>query len=289
MNDLLLSIVSLVIGIVASVWVSAYYFRKSLRKSLTPYIQYYASPFSGMDPDVKKALQVTYHGIPVEDLFEIQFLIANTGDKAIRDVIEPLALTVPDGCTLLDASIIHRDPNELRVELVVPEDKRKLTVDFPLLNSQDFFILKLLLNGSPKTEELNFSIVVDELPPVLKPERLGYGDIVSTKKKEFEFSLLGIGLVLAVCGIAGFKVIYDSWHSVPGVEGGFLLFFTNLGLSGLAVILTTIPAFLFTLIGVMMFAGSFSDGRFPPSKKKFIVPENIRKSHFRFVVNDRDF
>jgi hypothetical protein len=290
LNDLVISIGSLIIGIVATVWASNYYFRKSLKKSLTPYIQYYASPFRGIDPSVRKDLGITYQGNSVDDLFEIQFLIANTGDKAIRDIIEPLSLEIPDHCTLLDASIIHKNPTELKVDASALEDKSRLHFEFPLLNSGDFFIAKLLLNGTPKTEDLKFTVVVDELPPTLKPERLGYDAISSpSKKHEFEFSLLGVGLTFAVSGLSSFKVIYDSWHVVPSIGQGVSEFLSHISFGSAAVILSIIPAFIFLLIGVMMTASTFTDGRFPPTKRKFIVPDDIRRSHFRVLVRDEDF
>lgn len=290
MNDLVISIGSLIIGIVATVWASNYYFRKSLKKSLTPYIQYYASPFRGIDPSVRKDLGITYQGNSIDDLFEIQFLIANTGDKAIRDIIEPLSLEIPDQCTLLDASIIHKNPAELKVDVAALEDKSRLRFEFPLLNSGDFFIAKLLLNGSPKTEDLKFTVVVDELPPTLKPERLGYDAISSpSKKREFEFSLLGVGLAFAVFGLSSFKVIYDSWHVVPSIGQGVSEFLSHISFGSAAVILSIIPAFIFLLIGVMMAASTFTEGRFPPPKRKFVVPDDIRRSHFRVLVRDEDF
>jgi len=288
MNDLLLSIVGLLIGIISSVLVSAYYFRRSLTKSLTPYVQYYSSPFKGLDADVRNALKVTYQNEPVEDLFEIQFLIANTGDKAIRDVIEPLLLVIPDTCALLDASIIHKSPNELRINLDVDKKLNKLTVNFPLLNSADFFILKLLLNGTPKTDKWKFSIVVDELPPTLKAERLSYDSIASSKKREFEISLLGFGLLATFCGLAAFKVIYGALSYLPNFEGSWTTLFFQLNLDTIAILLTAISALIFTLIGIMMTAASFTEGRFPPSKKKFVVPEHIHKSYVRFIIRDED-
>ena len=286
----MISIGSLIIGIVATVWASNYYFRKSLKKSLTPYIQHYASPFRGIDPSVRKDLGITYHGSSVDDLFEIQFLIANTGDKAIRDIIEPLSLEIPDQCSLLDASIIHKDPAELKVNIAALEDKSRLRFEFPLLNSGDFFIAKLLLNGSPKTEELKFNVVVDELPPTLKPERLGYDAISSpSKKREFEFPLLGAALAFTIFGLSSFKVIYDSWHIVPSIEQGVGEFLSHIGFGSMAVIFSIIPAFIFLLIGVMMTASTFTEGRFPPPKRKFVVPDDIRRSHFRVLVRDEDF
>lgn len=288
MNDLILSLGSLFIGIVSSVWVSAYYFRRSLKKSLIPYIQYYSSPFKDLDVDVRSALKVTYQQESVEDLFEIQFLIANTGDKAIRDVIEPLALNIPEQCTLLDASIIHKQPNELKIDLIADKEINRVTINFPLLNSGDFFILKLLLNGTPKSDAWQFSIVVDELPPILKTERLNYDSIASSKKREFEFSLLGFGLLATFCGLAQFKVIYNELAYLPNFEGSLVNLFSKINLDTVAVVLTFISALIFFLIGVMMSAASFTEGRFPPSKKKFVVPEHIHKSHMRFIIRDSD-
>lgn len=283
-NDLVLSLGSLVVGIVASVLVSAYYFRRSMRKSLTPYVQFYSSPFKGIDPNVKKALEITYQGTPIEDLFEVQFLVANTGDKAIRDVIEPLSFAVPENCVLLDASLLHRDPPELKVELAVSKDRRSFKMDFPLLNSENFFVLKVLLNGSPRFSELKFSILVDELPPVLRAERLNFDAIGTSRKRKVELSLLTFGLIVMAFGLVLSKVIYDSWTDVPSFQGGLGAFFSRITLSALAVWLAVLPAFLLTAFGAMLSAAAMFDGNFLPAKKKFVLPESLAKSHFRVVV-----
>jgi hypothetical protein len=285
-NELALSLGSLIVGIVASVWASAYYFRKGLRKSLTPHIQFYSSPFKGIDPAVKKALQVTYQGTPVDELYEVQFLIANTGDKAIRDLIEPLTFPVPEKCELLDASLLHLDPPELKVELIVCEDRRAFKLNFPLLNSNDFFVLKVLLNGTPKFAELKFTVLVDELPPTLKAQRLNFDAVGTSRKRKVEFSLLAVGVLITIFGLVLFKVIYDSWIALPKFEGGVTSFLTQIGLSGLAVRLAVIPAFLLTLLGALMSAAAMFDGSFPASKKKFVLPEGLAKSHFRFSVRE---
>lgn len=286
MNDLALAIGSLILGIVASVWVSNYYFRRSHTKSLTPYIQYSSSPFRGLDPAVRKSLDINYQGVPVADLFEIQFIIANTGDKAIRDVIEPLTLPIPEECSLLDAAIIHRSPAELRVTTSVSTDKRSVSSDFPLLNSGDFFIIKLLLNGTPKDNKISFSITVDELPPILKPERLPYDAVVTSSKRQLEFPLLGIGLALVLCGLSQFKVIYDGWGIIPTLRDGLGLFFSNFSFGALALLLSIFPTFIFTLLGAMLSAAAFTDGSFPPKKRKFIVPESIHGRRFRFMIHE---
>jgi hypothetical protein len=288
LNELALSLGSLIVGIVATVLVSAYYFRKSVRKSLTPYVQFYSSPFKGIDPAVKKALQVTYLGTPVDELYEVQFLIANTGDKAIRDLIEPLTFSVPEKCSLLDASLLHLDPPELKIELIVSEDRQDVKLSFPLLNSNDFFVLKVLLNGTPKFNELKFSILVDELPPTLKPERLNFDAVGTSRKRKVEFSLLAGGLITTLLGLVLFKVIYDGWFVLPKLEGGALTYLSQLGIGGVAIYIAVAPAFLFTFFGALMSAAAIFDGKFPPSKKKFVLPEGLAKSHLSFTARDSD-
>jgi hypothetical protein len=288
LNELALSLGSLIVGIVATVLVSAYYFRKSVRKSLTPYVQFYSSPFKGIDPAVKKALQVTYLGTPVDELYEVQFLIANTGDKAIRDLIEPLTFSVPEKCSLLDASLLHLDPPELKIELIVSEDRQDVKLSFPLLNSNDFFVLKVLLNGTPKFNELKFSILVDELPPTLKPERLNFDAVGTSRKRKVEFSLLAGGLITALLGLVLFKVIYDGWVVLPKIEGDALTYLSQLGLGGVAIYIATAPAFMLTLFGLLMVAEAMFDGKLLPSKKKFVLPEGLAKSHLSFTVRGSD-
>ena len=288
MNDLVVSLGSLIVGVVASVWVSAYYFRRSLTKSLTPYVQFSSKPFQGISADVRKALQVTYAGVAVEDLYEVQFVIANTGDKAIRDLIEPLALAVPEKSVLLDAAVLHAEPQELKTKLKIPEDRRSIFIDFPLLNRGDFFVLKVLLNGAPKLEELKFSILVDELPRQLPAQRLEFDAIANSKKREMSFPLLGFGLVMILFGLALFKVVFDAWTGLPSTEGGIIVFLSRLTIGAVATWLVPAPAFILTLIGAMMSAAALFDGSFPPRKKKFVLPENLARTPFRAMIREGD-
>lgn len=288
MNDLVVSLGSLIAGVVATVWVSAYYFRRSLTKSLTPYVQFTSKPFQGISADVRKALQVTYAGVPVEDLYEVQFLIANTGDKAIRDLIEPLFLSIPEKSTLLDASVLHAEPSGLKTTLTIPDDRRSISIDFPLLNKGDFFVLKVLLNGAPQLEELRFSILVDELPRQLPTERLGFDAIASSKKREMSFPMLGFGLVVVLFGLALFKVIYDAWTGLPSMDGGIMSFLLRITVGALAVWLAPVPAFFLTLFGAMLSAAALFDGSFPPRKKKFVLPESLARNSFRVMIREGD-
>jgi hypothetical protein len=294
MSEVTLALVSLLFGIVGSIVVSRYYFRESFKKSLTPYIQYYSSPFRDIDPEVKKSIAINYVGNPIDNLFEVHFLIANTGDKAIRDVIEPLTLLFPGDCILLDASIAHRHPEGTSVEVKRSEDSKKLSFPFKLLNSGDFFIVKILLDGSPKLQDLAFSIVVDELPPMLKPQRLSLDAIVTQKKKhKIDFGPLIFGVVMIVIAFALARLVYDAWHGVPALTfsmGGVWLFLTQLNVSSVATLLAIIPTIAIGTLGGLLIVISWSESfSFPRPKHRFSIPDNLHKQRMPpFLALDDD-
>jgi len=266
---------TLIFGVVSTILVSHYYFRRSLNKSLTPYIQFSSSPLDNIDTTVRKDLNLKYRDRPIENLHEVQFLIANTGDNCIRDVIEPLSLLVPKKCELLDASILHISPKGRKVDLEISENKDKIRFIFPLLNSGEFFIAKVLMNGIPEEKEYGFSIAVDELPPVLTSKRLPYDCIATSRKQKFEFSLLIFGFILMIFGLAVSILIYKSWPLfIPSWSKlGLLGFFGNLGIVGWGLLMSILPALTLLLLGVMAMVSSFTEGNFPPHRKKFIVPD----------------
>jgi uncharacterized membrane protein YidH (DUF202 family) len=285
MNDFLISLVSLLVGIIASVWASAYYFRKSVRKSLTPYIQFYSSPFIGVADDVKKTLQIFYNGVPVDELFEIQFVIQNTGDKAICNLMEPLSFKVPDNCKLLDAFLLYRDPLELKINLDIQADRTSFAIDFRLLNSRDYFVLKILLDGAPEVDELRFSILVDELPPTLNVVQLNPAAVATPTKKSIEFSLLGGGLLLLFFGLVLLALTYNSWPiSASGAnKSDYVLQFTS---KGLLAILAAVPALVLTMVGAMVSALAVFSGRYPFAKSKFVLPEGLDRPHWRLFTRN---
>lgn len=99
MNEFTIAVGSLIVGVLVTIWVSRYYFRRTVDKALTPYIQFASSLFDGVDPAVRESLKISYKGTAVTELLEIQFLVANTGERAIRDVIAPLSVSVPKDWT----------------------------------------------------------------------------------------------------------------------------------------------------------------------------------------------
>lgn len=88
-SNVALTLLGIVIGILATTLISKYYFRKSVTKQVTPFIHLASSVLAGIDPVVREALKIHYGDVEVKELYQLQFLIANDGERAIRDCIEP--------------------------------------------------------------------------------------------------------------------------------------------------------------------------------------------------------
>jgi len=280
MDNFLIALGSIIVGVIATIWVSNHYFRRSKRKSLTPYIQFSTSVFRGVDPTVRDALKIEYKEVPINDLFEIQFLIANTGERSIRDLISPLTLHVPESSQILDASILHIHPKGRAVSISV---KGSDTIfDFPLLNPDEFFITKILLEGEPKYKDFNFSISVDDLPPTLKPRFLPRDLVDTGEKRKFEIGFLVGGFVCLALGSSLAGLIYAQWPTISALwKIGFSVTFKENWLILLSAAFTAIPALLLIVIGPMMAIGAFTNFSFP-KRRKFSVPSDYMRRPFVF-------
>jgi len=174
MLSIALTLVGILIGVIATVIVSRYYYLRSFDKQLTPYIVHSGSVL-GINPSVRELLKVYYKGVEINELFELRIMIANDGQRAIRDCITPLHLTIPASTKVLDFEILYKHPEGRIVELFkeeLPEGGTRFQLDFPLLNRDEYFLLKILLDNRLEPEELRFEITADDLPPTLEPQYL---------------------------------------------------------------------------------------------------------------------
>ena len=192
------TVLGVVIGAVVTVLVSRYYFRRSISKRLSVYRLLDSFVFDGITPDVRKELQFRFHDRNVNELQQVVFLVANDGERAIRDVIEPLGLAIPREIEVLDASIVYRQPEGLMAEIIVEPNapnSLNLKFTFPLLNKGEFFVVKLLLSGRFRFSSL--SILCDDLPRTIKTEPLP-ADSVQDKEYSFEWIPAILGLIFLV-------------------------------------------------------------------------------------------
>ena len=126
------------------------------------------------DPEVRRALEIHYRGTKIEDLLQLQFVIANEGQRAIRDLLDPLSVTLPKNAKLLEARVLHVEPKGRKVDIApveMNEGQTRVEIRFKLLNRREFFFVKMLINGRLDVDALRFNIAVDDLPPIIIPER----------------------------------------------------------------------------------------------------------------------
>lgn len=261
----------LVTSIIA-ILISRKYFKKSLIKSLTPYIQFSSSPLKRIDPLVRKQLLVKYRDQEIKELFEIQFLIANTGDKSIKDIIKPLTIEIPQNSKILDVTLLYVNPEKRNIQIDIKNDS-KIELVFPLLNGGEFFIVKLLLDNELSYNDFDFLIVSDELPPVLKKQFLGHDSIGSINKKKgsnFEWAMLSIGIICALSGTALIILLYANF---AGISSHIWL-----------EIVCCIPTLIISILGILLIIVSLV----PSKKPRFIVPddEQLLKHNYFFGFPD---
>jgi hypothetical protein len=196
------TIIGIIVGALATFLVSRYYYRRSTRKSLKPYIILNARVFGGIEAEVRKELHFSFRGEEVKELQHLQFLIANDGERAISNLIEPLRLTFPAEHRILDASVLHKSSDSLAVEIRTEPTEQEGTVlimNFPLLNKGDYFAIKILLSGFIPSRNLLFKIVADDLPRSIRPERLPRDAILGPSKR-VEWPIVVGGIVVVLLG-----------------------------------------------------------------------------------------
>lgn len=279
MEDFFIAIVSILIGIGATFFASRHYYRRSVDKELTPFIQLQSNVLSHIDEEVKSDLHVEYNGVKVESLQQLQFLIANTGERAVRDIIKPLRLELPDNSEIMDASILYVFPEGREVDIDSRPSGNVLEFNFSLLNKDEFFIFKLLVKGEPKRKELKFKIVADDLPPELEIQRLTYNQIEresKDEKNEFEFGLLIFGFVcLILAFFSGILSYYIPSDIIPEITSSKLQWVNNLPIIGIASAVGYVLTGMLTILGGMLsFAAIFGNFEFPKSKK-FRLPNEF--------------
>lgn len=286
MENLLVAIISILIGVAATIFASRHYYRRSVDKELTPFVQLQSNVLSRIDKEVKSDLHIEYKGVKVENLQQLQFLIANTGERAIRNVIRPLRLDLPKDVEIMDASILYVAPQGREVSLNIPETANTIELDFPLLNKDEFFIFKLLLKGAPSRDDLKFTIVADDLPPQLDIQRLTYNQIEKEEKSDqqkFELGFFASGvLILAVALFLGILAHYIKPDSFPAIESESWVWLNVIPIISISSVVGYILAGIFALVGAIMFVVSvFGNFEFPRSKK-FRLPKEFATASYGF-------
>ncbi len=279
------TLIGVVLGAIATVIASHYYYRRTISKSLGIYRLLSTSVLSGIAPDVRSNLNFRFNGVEVHELQQLIFLVANDGQRSIRDVLEPLTMSIPSEVGILDATIVYRSPDTLQAKLgikTVDLNTSTITLDFPLLNKGEFFVVKMLLSGNLSSRSLKFSMLSDDLPRTiaLRPMPPGAFD---ERWLKFEWGLaLAAAVVLLfpawVCYF-GYKLLKLRPDLSPMPWSGF-----HFSVEAAAFIIPAVVAVLLLgLLGFMMMGAAIFGGEFPPRRgPRFPLPKDLRVAVFPY-------
>jgi hypothetical protein len=296
METIIGTIAGIIFGGLLSFLVSRHFYQKSVKqKKLSCFVQFVSEILKNIDPQVKSKLKVEYESNNVESLYQVQFVIANTGDIPISGVIKPLELSLPSESVILDYEIIHIYPvgREIAINLVEPF---MVCFNFPLLNPNEYFIAKLLvkgdLPGSGSKEDTNseekkeyddytrkyglfrFTISSDELPPTINSEQLptyyveNGKDTVDRGMKIFAFVLGVLSLILT------YSLFCYTYANSEYFLFNFREYFSSFNLPKLAILFSWLICFilwLFTCVAPFAIA-SLNPWK---GKPKFHLPKNV--------------
>ena len=285
-----LTLGGIIIGAVITYIVSKYFFKKSIKeKSLTPFLQFSSRLFSEIDPELKKELIVNYKNTKVDNITQTQFLIANDGDIPIRDIIEPLKLSIPKKNKIFSVSIIHIEPDGRKIDYKIIETETENIIQFSiqLLNAGEYFVVKILVQDSLPTDEkeelenikYTFSITADDLQPTLEINRLPYSYYEEEKERIYDWSGFWVGLIFGILLFAVFGVLYAFKEAHQGLYLFSLSEFfskTNFSFYSVCIILLAIMGIIFLILTIVGIAQAISELT-PNPKPKFKVPNKLRK------------
>jgi len=163
------------LGIVATWYFAKLYFKKS--KTITEITTrlHHSSSTIRIEQSVEEDLEITYKGRPIKYLHHFQFVIKNSGNVAIAEIIDPLRLKLPEYYDFINIELAHVHPDGREILYDYQEKENQIEFEIKVFNSQEYFIFNLLLSVSNENAEkvkiadpdFKFLITAKDLPPVL--------------------------------------------------------------------------------------------------------------------------
>jgi hypothetical protein len=241
-KDLFLLVLGVLLGLPPAILISRYYFKRSFTKNLTPYLMFHASPMSGMSDMVRNALNIEFKNRKINNLIEAQFVVINDGEKALRDLIQPLTLRWPENTRVLDAEIVRSNPPNLATKIQLKpsnETPAEVQILFDLMNTREWFIVKVIADGPASSDQWEWSIVTDELPRSLAQRRLTLDDLSDLPVPPRRRAIFaGFSLAAAVTTWAVFQFLpaLTEWQKANTSEGSLLSYAVGLLILGFVIL-----------------------------------------------------
>lgn len=243
--EIFLWIASLLLTVGATWAITRRWTLRSIRRELGVYLDGASSLFEGVDPEVRESLHVNYEGTKISELWHVELIVSNDGERAIRNYVEPLTLDLPEGTRVLDAAVTASSPHDLEAGGTAKHFSDRgpeLIFKFPLLNSGDWFRVKILVGGDLeedpedwtlriRAEDLDSEISVRHARPL---EHEGYRERKNRGDQAMAVFMVGsVAAYLAAHGIfvlAGVDVPVEvDWSDLTSGFFSALKIITGLG------------------------------------------------------------
>lgn len=134
------------LGVIVIIVMIILYRRQERHKELSCVI-FSHTPLDAIEPQVvRRKLQISYDGKPVQDVHVLRIAVVNSGNVPITsaDYESPITLRFGNEARVLTADIAGSEPNNLRPSI---EGKEQFIVMQPaLFNQGDFIVLELLVS-----------------------------------------------------------------------------------------------------------------------------------------------
>ena len=281
MQAVIIGIVTTIIGIIVAILVTRHYYSRSAKHRLAIYALPFPSIFYGVDPEIRSGLSIQFHGEPVKELSVLEVLIANEGASAIQNPIEPLTFAIGEGARIVDASVTYIYPEGRDIDVqIISGSSFKCT--FSLLNSNEYFYVKLITDGRQQWADITCTIVAENLPPRLKLESAA-GVKIGDSNNRMEWGLLGVGLALLVVAaafslpIVALYQIHSAYFPFSWSKFDVVWWLTP------SLVIAALGAAILAVIALLTIVSSGS-GNFeiPPRRQSFRRPGSPYHPHFMY-------
>lgn len=168
MKDIAFALLTFLAGLV----VAHYYFIRSTRTRLTPYMLGFGRALETLS-EVRHRLTVQLDGVEVKHLHFARVLFVNDGDRAIRGSATPLRILLPEPIRLVEFAVLYARPAGLVYKASSQElsdGSTAIDIEFPLLNKEDALLVRVLWDGEVSLDTWKFQISSEGLPPLLTPQ-----------------------------------------------------------------------------------------------------------------------
>jgi hypothetical protein len=109
-------------------------------------------------------------------------------------------------CRLVDASVTYIQPEgrEINVELA---SERKFRCLFPLLNSDEYFYVKVIADGAVPIPEIKCAITAENLPPSIRVESASHVSIGPDERRGQMWILVPASIIFLIGAVQSFPLI----------------------------------------------------------------------------------